>query len=188
MSTNRRANQRTLSLLAVLVVAMVGLSYAAVPLYDLFCKVTGFGGTPQRADATNLTGLRSVNDTAASQLITVRFNADTHPTLPWSFVAGQTNTSVQVGVQTLMNYHAQNISETPTTGTANFNVTPATAGQYFVKIECFCFTEQTLAPGEKVDMPVQFFIDPAILEDPYLNTLTTMTLSYTFFPTEQEQR
>ncbi len=165
---------RVTALVAVCVAfGMVGAAYAAVPLYQMFCQVTGYGGTTQvAAEAPAAVGKR---------LITVRFNADTAAAMPWRFRPLQRAITVHVGEQTLAVYEATNPSQRRVVGSASFNVTPAKAGAYFNKIECFCFTEQALAPGERVDMPVSFFVDPAISDDPNLDDVNTITLSYTFF-------
>ena len=157
---------------------MVGAAFAAVPLYRIFCQVTGYGGTPQVAESAPATMLE--------RRMTVRFNADTGPALPWEFAPARRKISIRVGEQALAFYRARNLSDRAVTGTATFNVTPLKAGQYFSKIDCFCFTEQTLAPGVSADMPVTFFVDPAIADDPNLDDVTTITLSYTFFETERE--
>lgn len=164
------------SLLAI-VVGMFGLAFASVPLYSLFCKVTGYGGTPRQ-----VTQLSMVQGTRE---FTVRFNADIDPTLAWKFMPEQPSVTVRPGKQTLIFYRAENLSDVPITGRAVYNVTPHQAGTYFSKIECFCFTEQTLAPHEVVEMPVSFFIDPAIEQDPDLKRADTITLSYTFFRVEK---
>ncbi len=174
----RRRNRRTALVAFGAVAGMVGLSFASVPLYDLFCRVTGFGGTTQQA--TDDAG-RIIDRT-----MTVRFDASTNADLPWRFEPAQAPMTVKVGETNLAFYEAENRSDKTTTGTATFNVTPLKAGQYFVKIDCFCFTEQTLAAEQSVDMPVTFYIDPAIAEDPNLDEVTTVTLSYTFFPKEGE--
>ena len=164
--------------MALLAAAMVGLAFASVPLYRMFCQVTGFGGTPMRAPATRRA--RSARPT-----IGVRFDANIAPTLPWRFEPAQDRTVASIGARDMALYRAKNLTARPITGTAIFNVTPAQAGQYFTKIECFCFTEQTLKPGQEVDMPVVFFVDPKILDDPDdAATSTRSRLSYTFYPVE----
>lgn len=160
------------SLLAVLG-GMVTLTAFSVPLYELFCSVTGYGGTTQIAAGPA--------DRVVDRTITIRFNADVNSKLPWKFEPVQGAVTVRVGEPTLAYYRASSDSDVPIVGTATFNVTPAKAGQYFNKIDCFCFTEQKLVPGEVADLPVQFFIDPAIVEDRNLDDVTTITLSYTFF-------
>jgi cytochrome c oxidase assembly protein subunit 11 len=173
-AASKRRNGRTAILLAGVLVAMIGLTAASVPLYRLFCQVTGFGGTTQRADAAP--------GAVGSEFVTVRFNADSMQQLGWEFQPVERAMSLRVGEPALAYYRAHNLTARNSTGTATFNVTPLDAGQYFVKVDCFCFTEQVLAPGETVDMPVQFYVDPAILDDPDFARLRTITLSYTFFP------
>jgi cytochrome c oxidase assembly protein subunit 11 len=159
--------------LLALAAGMAMLAYASVPLYRLFCQMTGYGGTTQEGKAS--TGK------IFSRTITVAFNADTDPALPWQFSPGEHTHKVKVGEQALTHFTAHNLSNAPVTGRAVYNVVPFKAGPYFVKIECFCFKEQTLKPGEKVSMPVSFYIDPAIMDDPEMNDVKTITLSYTFF-------
>lgn len=160
--------------LASLVAGMLGLSYAAVPLYRIFCQVTGFGGTTQRAD--------TVPDRVVDHEIKVRFDANLAYGMGWRFAPVQQTLTLKLGESALAFYEAENLASKPLRGTATFNVTPAAAGSYFNKIECFCFTEQRLEPGERVDMPVNFFVDPEILNDPDAREITEITLSYTFFP------
>ncbi len=174
-----RRNHATLFSLLLLVGGMVGLAFASVPLYRLFCQVTGYGGTTQTAQA--------LPDAPGQRVITVRFNADTNPDLPWSFKPGDAAVDLRVGEEGLTFYRAVNQGPVSTVGTATYNVTPQKAGIYFNKIECFCFTEQLLRPGEAMDMPVSFFVDPAIMDDPNLDDVSTITLSYTFFPAKLEQ-
>lgn len=162
----------------MLVAGMTALGYAAVPLYDLFCRVTGFGGTTQRSEAAALP--RPV----AGRTISIRFDANRNNGLPWSFVPERRTETVTIGAQEIAFYSAENLSGSATKGIASFNVSPAAAGKYFTKIECFCFTEQTLAPRQKVRMPVLFYVDPAILDDPDARDITQITLSYTFFPVD----
>lgn len=173
MAASSNRNGKVALLLSGLVFGMVGLSFAAVPLYELFCQVTGFGGTTQRAEGT----VSQVSE----RLMTVRFNADVNGDLPWSFAAEEREMTVRVGENRLAFYRARNDSSLPATGVATFNVTPAKAGQYFNKVQCFCFNEQTLQPGQDMEMGVSFFVDPAIEEDPNLDNVKTITLSYTFF-------
>jgi cytochrome c oxidase assembly protein subunit 11 len=167
-----RSHRRTVLPLIMIAVGMGCLAFASVPLYRLFCQVTGFGGTTQRA--------ATAPERAADRVITVRFDA-TVGDVPWRFEPVQRALDVRVGETALVAYRAHNAARQSVTGTATFNVTPSKAGQYFDKIQCFCFTEQTLAAGETVEMPVSFFIDPAILEDRNLDDVNTITLSYTFF-------
>ena len=162
--------------LFTVVIGMVGLSYASVPLYQLFCQVTGYGGTTQVAERRNAT--------VTDRIIKIRFDSSTNG-LPWAFQPARREISVRVGENTMAYYRAKNLSDEAVTGTATFNVTPLKAGQYFSKVECFCFTEQRLEAGVQVDMPVLFFVDPAIENDPNLHDLKTITLSYTFFPVEE---
>ncbi len=169
----RRRNGTVLAILLCVVGGMTALSFASVPLYRLFCQVTGYGGTPQIAVATP--------DTLSERKITVRFNSDVDPDLPWTFQPVQRALKVRVGEEKLAFYQATNRSEEPIVGTAVFNVTPLKAGRYFSKIQCFCFDEQRLNPGESAEMPVSFFIDPDISKDPNLDDVETITLSYTFF-------
>ena len=153
---------------------MLMMAYASVPLYRLFCQVTGFGGTTQRAES-NFSG------EVKKEILHIRFNADTDPSLPWSFHPIEPEVTVHIGENRLVAYKVKSQSEHETRGTATYNVTPNLAGKYFNKIQCFCFEEQRLKAGEEVTMPVSFFIDPAILDDPDLQGLTNITLSYTFF-------
>ena len=173
----RRHGMLALSL-AGLVAAMVGLSFAAVPLYRIFCQATGYNGTPQRADK----GADQVLD----RTITVRFDGNVDPALPWSFAPEQRTMEVKIGETALAFFKATNRTGAPVTGTAIFNVTPEQAGLYFTKIECFCFTEQTLAAGASAEMPVTFFVDPKIVDDEDDKNVTEITLSYTFFATDPQ--
>lgn len=160
--------------LAAVVVAMAGLAFASVPLYDVFCRVTGYGGTTQRADAAP--------QAAGARTFVIRFNADVDPGLPWRFWPADPTTEVRVGEERLAFFRAVNESDEPVVGTAVYNVTPQKAGAYFNKVQCFCFEKQTLQPGEAMDFPVSFFVDPEIAADPNLDDVKTITLSYTFFP------
>lgn len=160
------------------VAAMTGLSFASVPLYRAFCQITGFDGTTMRAD--------KAADRVLKREITIRFDATVGQGLPWTFKPEQVSQTLHVGETGLAFYAAKNLTDKPITGRATFNVQPAKAGQYFNKIECFCFTEQTLKPGEAASMPVTYFIDPAIADDEGLDDVQTITLSYTFFPWEDE--
>jgi len=156
---------------------MVGMSYAAVPLYRLFCQVTGYGGTTQRA----ATGA----DRTLDREVVVRFDANVSG-LPWDFRPAVPQVHVRLGETAIVNFVAENTGRAPTAGTATFNVQPSIAGVYFNKIECFCFVEQTLQPGERIEMPVQFFVAPDFAEDRGLRGTRTLTLSYTFFPVPGE--
>ena len=175
---SRHRNGVTLAALAMVLLAMGGLVYASVPLYRLFCQVTGFGGTTRIAEAPP--------GVAGEAIVTVRFNADVNRALPWTFRPAQREISIRVGEEALVYYVARNDAEVPITGTSTFNVTPPRAGRYFNKIECFCFTEQRLLPGESVNMAVSFFVDPEIVDDPDHRDLKTITLSYTFFRAPEE--
>jgi cytochrome c oxidase assembly protein subunit 11 len=154
---------------------MVGLAYASVPLYRIFCQVTGYGGTTQRAEIGS--------DVILDREMKVRFDANTAG-IDWDFAPVETEIRVKVGETRLAFYEATNHASHTVTGTATFNVTPLQAGAYFNKIDCFCFTEQTLKAGETAQMPVSFYIDPAIADDPEMDGVGTITLSYTFFETE----
>jgi cytochrome c oxidase assembly protein subunit 11 len=162
-----------------LVFGMVGLSFAAVPLYDLFCRVTGFGGTTQTAVGT--TG------EVLDRMVSVRFTADTDRALPWRFEAEQREVEVRIGEPALVYYTATNESDQPVAGQAVYNVSPAKSGVYFYKVQCFCFQEQILMPGESVEFPVYFYVDPAMDDDRGLDDVHTLTLSYRFYPTDSKQ-
>jgi cytochrome c oxidase assembly protein subunit 11 len=168
-----RRNRRVGLICAAVVASMVGLSFASAPLYRLFCQVTGFGGATVRAD-------KAPGETL-DRTVTVRFNADIDPGLPWTFKPAQREMKLRLGEQALAFYTARNDAKEAITGTASFNVTPDKAGGFFDKLQCFCFTEQTLAPGQTADMAVSFFVDPAMARDRNLDDVTTITLSYTFF-------
>jgi cytochrome c oxidase assembly protein subunit 11 len=168
------SNRRILAILAIVVLMMVGLAYASVPLYQLFCQVTGYGGTTQ------------VTDTAADAVvpnhpIKVRFDANTNPALNWRFKAVDAPLTLNPGEEVVINYRATNLGDTASTGTSTYNVTPVKAGPHFMKIDCFCFIEQTLQPGESVLMPVRFYIDPEIVADSNTVDVDEIILSYTFF-------
>ena len=176
-STAGNRNRNAAILCVAVVGGMVGMAYAAVPLYQLFCQVTGYGGTTQRVE--------QYSDTILDQTITVRFDANTNG-VPWEFQPKQREVTLRLGETTQISYVSRNLSNVPTSGTATFNVSPARAGAYFNKVECFCFTEQELQPGQSYDMPVVFFVDPEIVKVPELKNLKTITLSYTFFPLEKK--
>lgn len=160
--------------------AMLGLGYAAVPLYDLFCRVTGFGGTTQKATEQEANLAERMAQSAGAREISIRFDASLARDVPWVFKPEQVTDTVQIGVRDLAFYTARNDGGVPITGTATFNVEPEQAGKYFHKIQCFCFTEQLLQPGQEVRMPVLYFVDPAILNDPDARDIEQITLSYTF--------
>jgi cytochrome c oxidase assembly protein subunit 11 len=168
-------NTRTALGMALFALAMVGLAFASVPLYRAFCQLTGFDGTPLRAEKA---------PGAIAGQIGVRFDANVHPGLPWKFEPVQNTVRIAPGARTTIYYRATNLSARAITGQAVFNVTPDTVGQYFNKIECFCFTEQTLKPGESVEMPVVFYVDPKIRQDDQTKAIDEITLSYTFYPVE----
>lgn len=173
-------NAAIVVVLVAVVGGMLGLTAAAVPLYRLFCQVTGFGGTPRIAAASDAA------EAVANKSIAVRFDANVNPALPWAFRPDKLEIRVRPGEPTLASYRAVNKSDHAVTGTATFNVTPYKAGVYFSKIECFCFTEQRLEARQSAEMPVQFVVDPEILNDPNTRDVTTITLSYTFFPVDAE--
>jgi len=159
------------------VALMTGATFAAVPLYKLYCQVTGYGGTTQKAIAPSTTML--------DRSITVRFDANVTPGMKWKFEPLQRTMDVKLGENALAFYKATNTSDVAITGTAAFNVAPDVAGIHFSKVECFCFKEQTLQPGESIEMPVSFFVAPALAKDPDAARLTSITLSYTFYPVDK---
>lgn len=172
-------NKRMLLMVFGTVFLMVGLSFASVPLYRLFCQMTGYGGTTQRAES--LPGI------VLDRKVTVHFDANTSTDMPWIFKPEQASTTVQLGQQGLASFLAKNELSKPTEGTALFNVTPDKVGKYFHKIQCFCFSGQMLKPGEEMHMPVVFYIDPKMAEDKEMDDVTSVTLSYTFYPSESEE-
>jgi cytochrome c oxidase assembly protein subunit 11 len=175
----KKNSQTALNVFAI-VVGMMGLTYASVPLYELFCKVTGFGGTTQVAK--NYTGK------VLEQEVEVLFNTDVAPELPWSFKPEQRKVKVKIGESKLVFFEAQNNSTKPTTGVALYNVSPHSFGQYFNKTQCFCFENQTLQPGEKMIFPVSFFLDPEMINDENVNKISKITLSYSFFEAKSATR
>ncbi|MCC0034268.1 MAG: cytochrome c oxidase assembly protein [Hoeflea sp.] len=174
-----RTNMRIVVACSAFVASMVGVSYAAVPLYQLFCQVTGYGGTTQRVE--------QMSDTILDRTIKVRFDSNVAAGLPWDFKPVQREVELRIGETVQVSYTATSTSDVATSGQATFNVTPMAAGAYFNKIQCFCFTENELKPGETMDMPVVFFVDPAIVDDLDAKDITTITLSYTFFPHASEK-
>ena len=176
MTSIARRNRAVAWRSALFGLVMLGVAFASVPLYRIFCQVTGFGGTTMKAEAA---------PGAVAGQIGVRFDANISPTLPWKFAPEQTTVRIQPGARTVVSYRATNLTARTTMGTATFNVSPALAGQYFSKIECFCFTEQVLKPGESVKMPVVFFVDPKLRTDPATAHIDEITLSYTFYPVEK---
>jgi len=173
-----RAQLRTGLIAAFVAIGMVGLAYASVPLYRLFCQVTGFAGTTQRVAES------AVPTHPLAKTVSVRFDSNIAPGMPWTFKPVKTHETVKIGERRLVFFRATNNSDKPLTGTATFNVSPDTAGSYFMKIQCFCFTEQTLKPGQSIDMPVVYFVDPGIVDDPDGRRIEEITLSYTFFPVD----
>lgn len=170
-----KARRNTAIAMAAVAALMLGAAFAAVPLYDLFCRVTGYGGTPARAEGAPSAEIIS------PRAMTVRFNADVARDMPWQFQPELRKLTVNVGEAAEIRYRAFNSGPRAIVGTATFNVVPAKAAKYFSKIECFCFEEQRLEPGQSAALPVSFFIDPAILNDPAVAEVGTLTLSYTFF-------
>jgi cytochrome c oxidase assembly protein subunit 11 len=166
-------NRRVAAICAVVGAGMLGLAYASVPLYQLFCQVTGFGGTTQRADRPSASILE--------RTMTVRFDANIGDGMPWDFAPVSEPQTLQIGENGLAFYRVTNRSNRTIVGSATYNVTPEQAGIFFNKLACFCFTEQRLEPGESLDMPVSYFIDPEIVKDPDASRLSTVTLSYTFY-------
>jgi cytochrome c oxidase assembly protein subunit 11 len=166
-------SKTTVIILSFIALAMLGMAFAAVPIYRLFCQKTGFGGTTQRAN--------ELSNQITDRVITVRFNADIHRDLPWRFRPMQTQIKVRVGENALAFYESESYADRPIVGMATYNVTPDKAGIYFKKVVCFCFEEQQLHPHQRVEMPVYFFIDPHFAEDPAMKDVETITLSYTFF-------
>lgn len=160
-------------------VAMVGVSFAAVPLYQLFCQVTGYGGTTQRVE--------QVSDRILDRTIKVRFDANRNPALPWDFSPDQDEVEMRIGETMQVGYTATNHANVPMRARATFNVTPNLAGAYFNKLQCFCFNDQTLKAGETLEMPIVFYIDPDIVDVPELKNVKTITLSYTFFPLKGDE-
>jgi len=170
-------NRRTGLIALGAALAMLGLGYASVPLYRIFCQVTGFNGTTQRA-----TEAQAAAVAVSTKMMSVRFDANVERGFPWAFKPLQVKDRVAIGARDMAIYTARNLSDRSITGTANFNVEPAYVGKYFNKVQCFCFTEQTLQPGQQIRMPVLYFIDPAILDDPEAQDVEQITLSYTFHP------
>lgn len=176
--------------LGALVVAMVGATYASVPLYRMFCQATGFGGTVQRRETVEEKIAKHEDsplaEAARQRELTIRFNADVSDGMPWRFHPCQREVVVKPGQSTLAFYTAHNMSKDAITGVSTYNVSPMQAGIYFNKIQCFCFEEQKLRGGEKIDMPVFFYIDPEFAVDPKMANINSLTLSYTFFKVEDE--
>ena len=175
-------NRRSALMAALMALFMVGLGFASVPLYRLFCQVTGFAGTTGRADASD------VPWKPAAGTMLVRFDANVNSGLPWRFRPEKNVEQVRIGERLMAFYIAENLSDRPVTGRATYNVSPDQAGGHFKKIDCFCFTEQTLQPGERVRMPVIYFVDPEILKDEEAKELQQITLSYTFYPVDSAEK
>ena len=175
-----RKNARVGALALIGALAMLGMGYAAVPLYELFCRVTGFGGTTQRASESDADVALRIAQSNGARDISIRFDGSTARNVPWTFHPERVTKKVQIGERDIAFYIARNNSNVPITGTATFNVEPEQTGAYFNKIQCFCFTEQTLQPGQEMRMPVQFYVDPAILQDENARNVEQITLSYTF--------
>jgi cytochrome c oxidase assembly protein subunit 11 len=176
----QKKNFRTGMFVFSLALMMLALGYAAVPLYEAFCRITGFGGTTQVADVTQADQAEENALALGQNTISIRFDGSTSREMPWTFRPLQYTDTIRVGIRDMAIYQAKNNSAIPITGTATFNVEPEQAGRYFNKIQCFCFTEQTLQPGEEVTMPVLYFIDPAMLNDESMEGVEQITLSYTF--------
>ena len=173
-------NMRSTALLCALLAAlMLGFAFAAVPLYDAFCRLTGYGGTPQIVPGHDA-------PIVLERTMTIRFDANISPDLPWRFGPNEKKITLRVGEMSKTSYYARNFSRQKITGRATYNVTPEKAGYYFSKIQCFCFTSQTLEAGQKADMPIVFFVDPEIAQDPAMADVEEITLSYTFFPDKTE--
>ncbi|MFO1164398.1 MAG: cytochrome c oxidase assembly protein [Paracoccus sp. (in: a-proteobacteria)] len=172
----QKSNTRILTMLVGVVVVMGALAWAAVPFYNWFCKVTGYGGT------TNVS--LTASDTVLDEMVRVRFDANVDDNMGWTFRPMQREMKIRIGENAMAFYEAINTTDKPITGTASYNVAPETAGYFFNKIECFCFTEQTLQPGERVEMPVSFFVDPELVDDRDAGRIRDITLSYTFHLTD----
>ncbi|WP_421857552.1 cytochrome c oxidase assembly protein [Oceanicaulis sp.] len=179
MFSKLNKNTKVFALCGGIILGMVGMAYAAVPIYDLFCRVTGYGGTTQVVQYDP--------GQVLDREVTVRFDASRSRDFPWEFEPLQNEMTVRAGETALAFYRATNTSDRPVTGVASYNVTPFKMGPYFSKLECFCFTEQTLDPGQSMDMPVIFFVDPLMDEDARLDDIRTMTLSYTFWESGDER-
>jgi cytochrome c oxidase assembly protein subunit 11 len=176
----RRSNRIVAGACLAFFAGMVGAAYASVPLYRLFCQVTGYGGTTQRVE-------HQYSSKILDRTITVRFDSNTSGGLPWDFAPVKREITMKIGEKVQADFRATNRFNTPTSGRASFNVTPELVGAYFNKVECFCFSDTTLKGGETLDMPVVFYVDPAIVDTPEMKDIRTITLSYTFFPREVEK-
>lgn len=176
-------NARLAWTLAAAVGGMLALAYAASPLYDMFCRATGFGGTPQVAQE----GAQQADRPVLSRTVNVRFDSNVDANLPWRFTPLEREVKVKLGEERLVHYRVTNVSQRPIVGTSTYNVTPETSGPWFNKLQCFCFTEQLLLPGQSMDMPVVFFVDPEMDKDRRYDNVRTITLSYTFFEAKTER-
>lgn len=174
-----RKNARTGLVVMAVVIGMITLAFASAPLYSLFCRVTGFGGTTMVAAA--------LPDHIVDRTIAIKFNANTGRGMPWSFKPDIREVQIKLGERGIASFTARNTTNKPVSGTAVYNVTPLKAGKYFQKIQCFCFDRQTLQPGQDMAMPVLFFVDPALHDDPDMEDVNTITLSYTFFESDTEE-
>ena len=179
MTELERRNRRVAFWGVLFAAGMLGMAYAAVPLYELFCRATGFGGTPQVAQQ----GERPI----LSRTVNVRFDSNVDANLPWRFTPLEREVKVKLGEERLVHYRVTNVSQRPIVGTSTYNVTPEHAGPWFNKLQCFCFTEQLLLPGQSMDMPVVFFVDPEMDKDRRYDNVRTVTLSYTFFEAKTER-
>jgi len=180
----QRANvRRTAFFAAMAAAAMLGLGFASVPLYRIFCQVTGYGGTTQRASAAALAPV--TGESGPTRTLSIRFDSNVGGGIPWAFYPETRTRTIDVGGKSMAIFIAKNLSDKPVTGRAVFNVTPEQVGSYFTKIECFCFTEQTLQPGQEVRMPVLFYVDDKFNDDPDTKDVHEITLSYTFYPVEK---
>jgi len=176
---NRNLRKTVIPLVGV-ILGMASMAWAAIPLYDAFCRVTGFGGTTQVSDAGS--------DRVLDRTVTIRFDASTVRDMPWEFRPAQTTMEIRIAETVLAFYEAFNPTDRVVAGTASYNVAPFSVGGYFTKVDCFCFTEQVLQPGERVQMPVTFYVDPEIVDDPETERVNTITLSYTFYETELDSQ
>ena len=179
MDVRKRRSNITAMALSGVVMAMLGLSFWSPTLYRLFCQATGFEGTLRTENVARSKGMTATE-------VLVRFDANVNSALPWHFQPLQREVRLRLGEETLIHYTATNLSDKPVTGMATFNVVPEKAAPYFSKLECFCFTEQTLAPGQEVSMPVVFYVDPGLAEDPTTRDVGTITLSYTFYRSDNQ--
>jgi cytochrome c oxidase assembly protein subunit 11 len=183
MSAAPDRNARLAWRLVAIVGGMLALAYAASPLYEMFCKATGFAGTPIVAQE----GAQGEGRPVLSRTVIVRFDSNVDPNLSWRFQPVEREVKVRLGEEKLVHFRATNVSQRPIVGTATYNVTPEPAGPWFNKLQCFCFTEQLLQPGQSVDMPVVFFVDPEMDKDRRYDNIRTITLSYTFFEAKTER-